>query len=109
MPRMRRLLVGLFAFALLVGCGGPTRGDDDTDGGLAGATLEVSPANVELTVLNGAQQQQGHTAMLVMPDASTIDVTADAGFSIDDTLLGSFSATTFTAYGQGGGIGTVTA
>ncbi|HTM20934.1 MAG TPA: hypothetical protein VL172_10510 [Kofleriaceae bacterium] len=94
----------------LVACGGPQgNGGGDPDAGLEGATLEVSPAAVELTVLNGAQQSQAYTATLRLVDDTTIDVTADAGFSVDQSMLGSFSDTTFTAYGQGGGIGTVTA
>lgn len=102
----------LFLVLFVLGCG--PNGGDDPDGGAGGdggldGTLEISPASATLAVVDGAAAEQPYTVTLRHPDDTTTDVTAEAGYFLDDTRLGTFQGQTLVASGVAGGEGTVTA
>lgn len=66
-------------------------------------SLELAPADAELVVVNGVEVDQSYTLIARKRDGSTIDVTEDAAFSVDDVGLGSFSGPTFRTSGFSGG------
>lgn len=98
---------------LLVGCTakveGTDGGGDDDDAGLAGATLEIAPDDVTISVVDGVGPDQEYTAIIHYQDGSTADVSADTSYSVDDARLGSFDGSVFTAHGATGGESTVRA
>ena len=107
------ILVSVLAATLLSGCGPDHAGgdDDDTttgDGGIAAGSLRITPADHAITV-NGSAVTVPYKAFLVKPGGSETDVTADATFTIDHPVLGSFSGATFTSSTAAGGRTTVRA
>ncbi len=79
------------ACAMFVAACGPahhTGGGDDA--GLTNATLTVSPATSEITIMNGVAATESFTATLTLADGTTTDVTAQTAFGVSDGL-GSFS------------------
>ncbi len=108
-----RALKGCLLLVPLVACGaGSAAGEDGGSGGdagLDGATLEVSPASANVTVIDGTPGEQAFTATLHYANGDTEDVTARTAFAVDRPQLGSFSGPVFTAQGLAGGAGLVTA
>ncbi len=106
------ILVSVLAATLLSGCGPDHAGgdDDDTtgDGGIAAGSLRLTPADHSITV-NGSAVTVPYKAFLVKPGGAETDVTADATFTIDHPVLGSFSGATFTSSTAAGGRTTVRA
>ncbi|MGZ3459531.1 MAG: hypothetical protein ACXU86_13640, partial [Archangium sp.] len=90
-------------------------GDPDgggLDSGDAGATLSalaLSPTNPLLTVTGSTAATQEFTVTGTFSDGHTEDVTGQAGFTLDDTRLGTFARTTFTSSTTVGGASTVRA
>jgi hypothetical protein len=105
----------LCSLALAASCG---PADDDGggnadggggDGGAVAGTIEITPGDTTLTVVDGADVQQGYSVTWRKLDGSTQDVTADSFLAVDDPRLGSFTDQLFTTSGLAGGTGTVTA
>jgi len=90
-------------------CGGATA--DDADASAAGQvqSIEISPADVELTVRNGVAVQQGYTVVATLVGGGTEDVTATTTFSVDNALVGTFLSDVFEATGVAGGVSIVRA
>jgi hypothetical protein len=100
---------------LAVGCGpaddapGGTDGGDDGDGGMISGTLEITPGDITLNVVDGAPAQQAFSVQHRALDNTVRDVTVDAFFTLDDVRLGTFTNELFSASGLAGGVGRVTA
>ncbi len=99
---MRVLLLAALATAPFVVACGPSGGDDsgvDPDT----ATIVVTPGDVTLTVVNGAEVTQAYTAVLRDADGDEEDITSDAVWTMPETSVGYFSSSTFHANGAGRG------
>lgn len=98
-------------FVCLMACGDD--GSPSSDGGpadaLAGATLEIGPADATILVIDGVIVDQPYKAVLRHDDGTSEDVTAETVFSIDNISLGNFTNEVFHPGGGAGGIGTVNA
>jgi hypothetical protein len=105
---VKRLFV-LVLCACGPGGGGGGDGGNDGDGGPVGITLEISPPDAVITVLNGAPATLIYSVTARQPNGATADVSGAAILSIDEARLGSFTGTTLTAEGLLAGRGLVTA
>ena len=85
--------VGFVGVAAVIAACGP---DDH-------GVLELSPADLTLTVVDGQLVAQDYTATLIRPDGSRSDVTADARFGLDDPSYGGFDGTILQVTGRGAG------
>jgi hypothetical protein len=106
------VLGGWLAGAVVV-CG-PTQEHPATDSGAHDATttvtsIDVTPAQADLVVVDGVGASQAFTATAHLADGSTRDVSAEATWSVDDTALGQLTGATFTAGGAKAGASTVRA
>ena len=98
------LLFSVFsALSALSACGGATA--DDADAGNEGQveSLVVTPSDLEIIVQNGVAVQQDYHVVATFVGGATQDVTADASFSIDNILVGSFLSDVFQTSGVSGG------
>lgn len=115
MIRRASYFISLPVLSLLfaVGCGPADDAPGGMDGGggdgSIGGTLEITPGDVTLTVLDGAPTQQAFSVQHRAPDDTVRDVTVDAFFTLDEVRLGSFTNELFSASGLAGGTGRVTA
>lgn len=101
-PRLALLVLSLAA------CGASA--DDDTDAGAGEAqSLQITPADAEFTVVNGAAVEQEYTVMATYASGETIDVTDSVSLSVDNALVGSFLSDVFKASGVAGGASVVRA
>lgn len=100
MMRLGLAACALLCFGAFVACGGPHTDDNELDE--KDATLVVSPAASEFTLLNGVTATQGYTAALTWPDGTTVDVTSEVAFSVDNGV-GSFAGSTLTLFAAGKG------
>lgn len=95
------LYLGLGLGAL--GCG--PGGDDGDDGDPPpAATLKVTPEDVTLEVLNGAEVTQPYTATLVRSDGTMDDVTGQVTFALAASGFGTFTGPTLTTRGAAAGV-----
>ncbi|MBS1123645.1 MAG: tolB protein precursor [Deltaproteobacteria bacterium] len=65
--------------------------------------LELSPANLTVTIIDGEPVVQAYEATLIGSDGSHRDVTDEARFVLDDPLYGAFSEATLEVSGRGAG------
>jgi hypothetical protein len=65
--------------------------------------LIIEPANLTVTIINGAVVTQPYTAHLSYGTGPGIDVTSEAVFSMAHTAYGAFSGATLSVTGQGAG------
>ena len=91
---MRKGLCLLWLFAF--GCG-PSSRDDSV------AHIEVTPADLAVTILNGAPITQAYTATFVGTDGSRRDVTQTVVFGLKESAYGTFVAQTLTVSGGAAG------
>ncbi len=108
---MRRFF---FVALLAGGCGPASRtGGGGGSGGSSMATLtsiDVSPASVTLsTIGGGAAATQQFVATGHFSDGSTQDISATAGWSLDDPQIGAVTAGAFTGSPTRGGVATLSA
>ncbi len=98
-PRSFRLfLIVALAALSLPACGAD--GSSAGDGGSAGGSLVVTPADVELVIVNGAAASQAYQVELVSPDGSRTDVTNSVGWQLENPEIGIFSGATLSAQGD---------
>mgnify|MGYP000314156377 FL=1 len=85
---MRLSFASLVSCVLVIGGCGSTDGDDTV---VPGSTLVVSPAAVQLELVNGAPVTQAYTVALVDPAGGSEDVTARVAWSVSDPAFGGFT------------------
>lgn len=95
---MRALIISL---VWLVACG-EDRIAPLPDGSPAGS-IRVEPADLEVTIVDGAIVTQDYTATLIEPSGNEVDVTAEAAFSLRDASYGNFTAASLAVTGVGAG------
>ncbi len=94
------LAFGLAAFTVFgLGACGPAD-SEDSDGGSVSGTLIVSPADVELIVINGATASQTYQVELEEPDGSRSDVTDSVSWQLETPELGVFAGSTLNVQGS---------
>lgn len=98
-------LVTLGLCALIAACG--NRNPSDGDAASPAPKLEIEPANLTVTVRNGAAVMQPYQAHLLNPDGTTVDVTDSTNFAFEQGAFGSFVANTATISGAAGGVGLI--
>ncbi len=104
---MRSLAITVaLGLGLVVGCGPGGGGDDDggDDGNPPGAILKVTPEDVTLEVINGAEVTQPYVATLVRDDGTMADVTDQVTFAVATTGFGTFAGPTLTTRGTAAGV-----
>lgn len=106
-------LLGGWLVVALVFCG-PSSEHPEADSGVPDAStdvtsIEVTPDQAELVVVDGLAAAQTFTATAHLADGSTRDVSAEALWSVDDASLGQFSGAAFTANGTRAGASMVRA
>ena len=100
----RSVTCGAVLVSLFAACGPSQRDPNQPDG----PYLEVTPGDARLDIINRAPASLTFTVELVDDDGDRDDVTDRAMFYVD-SQYGSFVGPTFTAYGGGSGVATVTA
>ena len=104
---MGRNLIGILLVSSAIGCGGSARlggnAPPDMTPPPQSFTIQITPAQVTLTVANDTQVTQSYTAMATFADGSTRDVTADAYWSLEAPQFASFAGATLTTTGSPGG------
>ena len=83
--------VGLVVAAMAAACAGDE------------GRLELSPANLTVTIVDGEPVVQAYQATLIGNDGSRRDVTNEARFVLDDPDYGAFSGATLEVSGHGAG------
>ncbi len=78
-------------------------GQNDTDSGRPVQSLQLMPADAQLTMRNGVVVEQPYTVIATFLNGETLDISADAGLSIDRVNLGSFLSASFRTSGVSGG------
>ena len=96
---MRAVFVCLFAF--FVACGGKDKVNHLPDA--PGIAIRIEPADLQVTIVDGVAVTRPFTATFVEPDGKERDITADAVFSLSDSMYGTFSGNTLSVTGQGAG------
>jgi hypothetical protein len=87
-----------FAFTVVCACGPAHRnGDAPTP------HIEISPPDVSVTIVNGAQIVQPYTATLVDMNGHRSDVTNKATFTLADGTFGNWAGASLTVTGGGAG------
>ncbi|HUH06130.1 MAG TPA: hypothetical protein VML75_29275 [Kofleriaceae bacterium] len=110
-----RSVLALLSLTLAAGCGpaddapGGSDGGFDGDGGMISGTLEITPGDITLNVVDGGPAQQAFSVQHRALDNTVRDVTVDAFFTLDNVRLGTFTNELFSASGLAGGVGRVTA
>lgn len=99
--RLGLLSCAFLCVAALFACGDPDT-HDGTEYDEADATLVVTPAASEFTLVNGATATQTYGAALTWPDGHEVDVTSEVRFSVDNGV-GQFTDRTLTMYAAGKG------
>lgn len=77
-------------------------GPDDRDG-VTTATIQVEPADLVVTVVDGAAITQPYTATRIDPDGDRTDVTATAVFTVAEPAFGVWVGPTITVAGSAAG------
>ncbi len=103
--RVTALLAGV---ALLWACGDDGGVRPDSDGPPTG-TIRVEPADITLTVTNGATASQAYTATFIEADGDEVDVTAQAVFTFANPAFGAWSGPSAAVSGLAAGQTRVTA
>tara|TARA_R110002073_G_scaffold336577_1_gene536012 strand:+ start:100287 stop:102050 length:1764 start_codon:yes stop_codon:yes gene_type:complete len=95
--------LGLLLLLLSLSACGAKAGEGIDAGGGEVQSLQITPEDVELTVVNGALVQQAYTVMATYADGETIDVTDRISLSVDNAQVGSFLSDVFQTSGFAGG------
>ncbi len=93
MRNLAWLALGVSLFAC-----GPTDRD-----GVTTATIEVEPADLVVSVVDGVAITQPYTATRIDPDGDRTDVTATAVFTVAEPAFGAWSGSTITIAGGAAG------
>jgi hypothetical protein len=97
----------LAAALVLTACG--SSGPHGTGGDAGANTITVSPATLEVTVLNGVAVTHDYTATMTLADGTTQDVTDQVTFLVGDPSIGYFDHHTLNVGGAGAGVTSVQA
>lgn len=92
----RILALALFAIA----CGPADRTGDDTE---VTGTLEITPADLEVTIVDGVPVAQPYSVARMTADGQRIDITARASLVIINPEIGTWSGATLTITGVAAG------
>ena len=84
--------------AFVIACG-PSRGDDQEPT----THIEITPADLQVTIVDGAAVTQPYTATLVTKDGDRSDVTGKVAFSLAHPAFGNWSGPSLTITGSGAG------
>src|SRR5438270_1611230 len=96
---MRANHAALFYLALgVVACGPGGRND-----GGSGARIEITPADLSVTVTNGIAVVQPYKAALIDADGNRSDVTGQVTFALADAQFGQWQGPALTVTGGGAG------
>jgi len=87
------------AVAFVIACG-PSGGGDDQ---MPAAHIEVTPADLAVTITDGAAVTQPYTATLVDKDGKRSDVTGQVAFTLQNPAYGNWSGPSLTVTGVGAG------
>ena len=82
------------ALAFVIACG-PSRGDDQEPT----THIEITPADLSVTIVDGAAVTQPYTATLVTKDGDRSDVTSKVSFSLMHPAFGNWSGPSLTITG----------
>ncbi len=85
----------------LTACGA-SEGENADAGPQEAQSLQITPENVELTVINGVAVQQPYTVLATYAEGNTVDVTDLVSLSVDNALVGSFLSGVFETGVAGG-------
>src|SRR5678809_1633943 len=86
------------AVAFVIACG-PSGGGDDQ---MPAAHIEVTPADLAVTITDGAAVTQPYTATLVDKDGKRSDVTGQVAFTLQNPAYGNWSGPSLTVTGVAG-------